>query len=197
MDPVGVLRDFSGGGPGGTAAARDAVPGPGTPAGHRFRRVLGHVPTGVVLITATTPDGPTGMAVNSFTSVSLDPPLVSFCAAHTSSTWPRIRAGGAFTVNVLGERDAEVCRRFARKGADRFAGLAHRPGHTGAPVLDGVAAHLDCELHAVHDAGDHVIVLGRVVHLDADEGVRPLVFHGGDYCSLRRPVVPSPRAGRP
>ena len=164
-------------------------------AARRFRRVLGHVPTGVALITATTPAGPTGMAVNSFTAVSLNPPLVSFCAAHTSSTWPRIEAAGAFAVNVLGEHHAEVSRRFARKGADRFAGLVHRSGATGAPVLDGVAAHLDCELHAVHEAGDHVIVLGRVVHLDADEGVRPLVFHGGDYCGLQSSVVPSARAG--
>ena len=164
-------------------------------AGRRFRRVLGQFPTGVVLVTAATAEGPTGMAVNSFTSVSLDPPLVSFCAAHSSSTWPRIRAAGAFAVNVLGEHHAEVSRRFARQGADRFAGLGHRPGATGAPVLHGVAAHLDCRLHAVHDAGDHVIVLGRVVDLDADDGVRPLVFHGGDYCSLRSAVHPSPRAG--
>jgi flavin reductase (DIM6/NTAB) family NADH-FMN oxidoreductase RutF len=121
--------------------------------------------------------------------------LVSFCAARSSSTWPRIRAAGAFSVNVLGEHHSEVSRRFARKGADRFAGLRHRRGATGAPVLDGLAAHLDCELHAVHDAGDHVIVLGRVVHLDADEGVRPLVFHGGDYCSLQSSVASSPRTG--
>jgi 3-hydroxy-9,10-secoandrosta-1,3,5(10)-triene-9,17-dione monooxygenase reductase component len=164
-------------------------------AARRFRRVLGHVPTGVALITATTPAGPAGMAVNSFTSVSLDPPLVSFCAARTSSTWPRIRAAGAFSVNVLGEEHTELSRRFAQKDADRFAGLGHRPGTTGAPVLDGVAAHLDCELHDVLDAGDHVIVLGRVVHLDADEGVRPLVFHGGGYCSLQPSPAPFPRAG--
>jgi 3-hydroxy-9,10-secoandrosta-1,3,5(10)-triene-9,17-dione monooxygenase reductase component len=164
-------------------------------AARRFRRVLGHVPTGVALITATTPAGPAGMAVNSFTSVSLDPPLVSFCAAHTSSTWPRIQAAGSFSVNVLGEDHSGVSRRFAQKGADRFAGLGHRPGATGAPVLDGVAAHLDCELYAVLEAGDHVIVLGRVVHLDADEEVRPLVFHGGGYCSLQPSAAPSPRAG--
>jgi 3-hydroxy-9,10-secoandrosta-1,3,5(10)-triene-9,17-dione monooxygenase reductase component len=164
-------------------------------AARRFRRVLGHVPTGVALITATTPEGPTGMAVNSFTSVSLDPALVSFCAARTSSTWPRIRAVGAFAVNVLGEGHTELSRRFAQKDADRFARLGHRPGTTGAPVLEGVAAYLDCELHDVLDAGDHVIVLGRVVHLDADERVRPLVFHGGDYCGLQSFPAPLPRAG--
>jgi 3-hydroxy-9,10-secoandrosta-1,3,5(10)-triene-9,17-dione monooxygenase reductase component len=106
-------------------------------AGRRFRRVLGQVPTGVALITATTPTGPAGMAVNSFTSVSLDPPLVSFCAALTSSTWPRIQAAGAFSVNVLGEHHAEVSRRFAQKGADRFAGLGHRSGATGRPCWTG------------------------------------------------------------
>jgi 3-hydroxy-9,10-secoandrosta-1,3,5(10)-triene-9,17-dione monooxygenase reductase component len=172
-----------------------AAAGLDTLVAHRFRRVLGRFPTGVVLVTAATPEGPTGMAVNSFTSVSLDPPLVSFCAARLSSTWPRIRAAGAFAVNVLGEHHSEVSRRFARKDADRFAGLRHRPGATGGPVIDGVAAHLDCQLHAVHDAGDHVIVLGRVVYLDADEGVRPLVFHGGDYCRLQPSAASSPRAG--
>ncbi len=177
----------------GTGAHAD--PGVDTLAAHRLRRVLGRFPTGVALVTAATPDGPTGMAVNSFTSVSLDPPLVSFCAARSSSTWPRIEASGAFAVNVLAEHHSEVSRRFARKGTDRFAGVGHRPGATGAPVLDGVAAHLDCELHAVHDAGDHVIVLGRVVDLDADEGIRPLVFHGGDYCTLQSSVASSPRAG--
>jgi flavin reductase (DIM6/NTAB) family NADH-FMN oxidoreductase RutF len=164
-------------------------------AARRFRRVLGHVPTGVALITATTPAGPAGMAVNSFTSVSLDPPLVSFCAAHTSSTWPLVRAAGAFSINVLGEQHSEVSRRFAQKGADRFAGTQYRLGVTGAPVLLGVAASLDCEIFAEHDAGDHVIVLGRVVHLDADEGVRPLVFHGGGYCSLQPTDSSSSRAG--
>jgi flavin reductase (DIM6/NTAB) family NADH-FMN oxidoreductase RutF len=171
------------------------VPGVDALVVHRFRRVLGRFPTGVVVVTARAADGPTGMAVNSFTSVSLDPPLVSFCAARSSSTWPRIREVGAFSVNVLSEHHAEVSRRFARKGTDRFAGLDHRPGMTGAPVLDGVAAHLDCRLHAVLEAGDHVIVLGHVVHLDADEGVRPLVFHGGDYCGLQSAATPSPRAG--
>jgi 3-hydroxy-9,10-secoandrosta-1,3,5(10)-triene-9,17-dione monooxygenase reductase component len=176
------------------------VPAPGDQVGaeaaaRRFRRVLGHVPTGVALITATTPAGPAGMAVNSFTSVSLDPPLVSFCAAHTSSTWPLIRAAGAFSVNILGEHHSDVSRRFAQKGADRFVGTRYRLGATGAPVLVDVAASLDCELFAEYHAGDHVIVLGRVVHLDVDEGVRPLVFHGGGYCGLQPSDSSSPRAG--
>jgi len=150
-----------------------------------FRRVLGAFPTRVVLITASDEQGPVGLAVSSFTSVSLDPPLVLFCAAHSSDTWPRIRTAGVFAVNVLGEDAAGVCRRFARKDVDRFAGSGYHLGATGAPVLPGVAAHLDCRIEAVHPGGDHAIVVGRVVHLAADEAVLPLVFHGGDYRSLR------------
>jgi 3-hydroxy-9,10-secoandrosta-1,3,5(10)-triene-9,17-dione monooxygenase reductase component len=190
VEPTTVRQETRGG-----DAGRDRGGADRQAAAARFRHVLGQVPTGVALVTATTPEGPTGMAVNSFSSVSLDPPLVSFCAARTSSTWPRIHAAGSFSVNVLGEDHAELSRRFAQKGADRFAGLRHRPGLTGAPVLDGVAAHLDCELYAVQEAGDHLIVLGRVVHLDADEDVRPLVFHGGGYCSLQPSLATSPGAG--
>jgi 3-hydroxy-9,10-secoandrosta-1,3,5(10)-triene-9,17-dione monooxygenase reductase component len=146
-----------------------------------FRTVLGRFPTGVTIVTATTPDGPVGMAVNSFTSVSLDPPLVLFCAAHSSATWPSIRDAGAFTVNILGRGDDELCRRFARKDVDRFADIAHQLGATGAPVLDGVAAHLDCTIAAQHEAGDHVIVVGHVERIDADTDIEPLVFHAGDY----------------
>jgi 3-hydroxy-9,10-secoandrosta-1,3,5(10)-triene-9,17-dione monooxygenase reductase component len=146
-----------------------------------YRTVLGRFPTGVTIVTATTPDGPVGMAVNSFTSVSLDPPLVLFCAAHSSATWPSIRNAGAFTVNILGRGDGELCRRFASKDVDRFADVAHQQGATGAPVLDGVAAHLDCTIDALHDAGDHVIVVGRVACIAARADIEPLVFHAGDY----------------
>lgn len=150
-----------------------------------FRRVLGRFPTGVTIVTALAADRPVGMAVNSFTSVSLDPPLILFCAAHSSTTWPHIRSAGTFTVNVLGEDHGELCRVFAEKGADRFTGLRYRTGATGAPVLNGVAAHLDCRIEALHEAGDHVIVVGRVEDHNADDRVRPLVFHGGTYAGLQ------------
>lgn len=151
----------------------------------RFRGVLGAFPTGVALITASGAGGPVGMAVSSFMSLSLDPPLVLFCAALSSGTWPLVEATGAFAVNVLGEDAADVCLRFARRGVDRFAGSGYRLGATGAPVLSGVAAHLDCRIEAVHPGGDHAIVVGRVVHLAADDNVRPLIFHAGDYRALR------------
>lgn len=150
----------------------------------RFRQVVGHVPTGVAIITAMSPGGPLGMAVNSFTSVSLSPPLVLFCAAKTSATWPGIRKTGAFAVNILSHHDVELCRRFAQKNVDRFAGSSYRLGMTGAPILDGSLAHLDCYLYEMHEAGDHVIVLGRVSHVDAAEGIAPLIFHRGRYRSL-------------
>lgn len=146
-----------------------------------FRKVLGRFPTGVTIVTAEGDDGPVGMAVNSFTSVSLDPPLVLFCAAHSSTTWPTIREAGAFTVNILGQGDEPLCRQFASKDVDRFSDIAHTRGATGAPVLDGVAAHLDCRIDALHEAGDHVIVVGRVESVDADDKIDPLVFHAGEY----------------
>ncbi|MPZ89460.1 MAG: flavin reductase [Nitriliruptorales bacterium] len=153
--------------------------------GDDFRRVLGRFPTGVTIVTAQAADRPVGMAVNSFTSVSLDPPLILFCAARSSTTWPHIRSAGAFTVNVLGEDHGALCRVFAHKGTDRFNGVRYRTGATGAPVLDGVAAHLDCRIDALHTAGDHVIVVGRVEDHHADDRVRPLVFHGGTYAGLQ------------
>ncbi|MPZ73120.1 MAG: flavin reductase [Nitriliruptorales bacterium] len=146
-----------------------------------FRKVLGRFPTGVTIITAGTSEGPVGMAVNSFASVSLEPPLILFCAAHSSTTWPGIRDAGAFSVNILGRGDEALCRRFAGKDVDRFADVAHRHGATGAPVLDGVAAHLDCRIEALHEAGDHVIVVGRVESIAAEDDVEPLVFHAGAY----------------
>ena len=101
----------------------------------RYRKVLGHFATGVTVITAMDGDEPTGMAANSFTSVSIEPPLVLFCAAKSSSTWPRIRAAGHFCVNILADDQEEICRLFATKGAERFKGVGWRTGDSGAPVL--------------------------------------------------------------
>ncbi|GIU86429.1 MAG: monooxygenase [Acidimicrobiia bacterium] len=153
----------------------------GAPEPAAFRTVLGHYATGVVIVTARDGGEPVGMACNSFTSVSLEPPLVLFCAAKTSTTWPRIQRAGAWCANVLAEEDEELCRLFAQKGADRFAGVAHRPGATGAPVLDRALAFVDCRTEAEHDAGDHVIVVGRVVELGHRAEGRPLLFYRGGY----------------
>ncbi|MHB8692524.1 MAG: flavin reductase family protein [Solirubrobacteraceae bacterium] len=146
----------------------------------RFRSVLGHLPTGVTVVTAMAADGPAGMAANSVTSVSLDPPLILLCPAKSSGTWPSIKAAGGFCVNVLGSEHEELCRRFACKGADRFTGVPVHARH-GAPALDEAVAWIDCEIDAEHDAGDHTIVVARVLAVAAAEGVQPLVFFQGKY----------------
>lgn len=152
----------------------------------RFRQVLGHFPTGVTVITAGSgPDDRVGLAVGSFFSVSLEPALVGFCAGQTSSSWPKIRDLGRFCINVLAAEQEETCRVFASKAADKFEGVGHRPApFSGAPLLDGVLAWIDCELDTVHAAGDHDIVIGRVHDLAVTHEGHPLVFFRGGYANL-------------
>jgi flavin reductase (DIM6/NTAB) family NADH-FMN oxidoreductase RutF len=146
-----------------------------------LRDVLGHFASGVTVVTAATDDGPIGFTCQSFSSLSLDPPLVVFAPARTSQTWPRLREIGRFCVNVLAEEQSEVSARFARSGSDKFAGVGWRPSPLGAPVLDGVVAWIDCRLWAEYDGGDHTVVAARVLDLGADPGRRPLLFHRGAY----------------
>lgn len=151
----------------------------------RFRQVLGHFCTGIAVITSLDGDAPVGFTAQSLTSVSLDPPLVSVCPAKTSSSWPRIRATGRFCANVLAEDQEALCRSFAApaaSGGDKFSGVGWTPSvATGSPVLTGALAWVDCELEAEHEAGDHLIVLGRVVDLGVAEEGRPLLFYRGGY----------------
>lgn len=154
--------------------------------GRLFRDVMGTWATGVTVITATDDSEPVGLAANSFTSVSLDPPLVLFCAGKSSSTWPRIENSGAYAVNVLAEDGAEVSKVFAAKDADRFAQLDYREGVTGSPILEDALAYLDCEIESKHDAGDHILVVGRVVDLGIQrDDDRPLIFFRGAYGNLK------------
>ncbi|MGV9882377.1 flavin reductase family protein [Streptomyces sp. NPDC003006] len=152
-----------------------------------FRRVLGNFATGVTVITApaTGEDGggPAGFACQSFSSLSLDPPLVSFMVARTSTTWPRIARAGVFCVNVLGADQGELCRGFAVSGGDKFAGVVHDAAPvSGSPRLAGAPAWIDCTVHAVHTGGDHLIVVGRVDALGtADGDTEPLLFHRGTF----------------
>lgn len=155
----------------------------------RFRSVIGHIPTAVVVVTAAGPDGPVGLAIGSFVSVSLDPLLVGFLPAKTSSSWPLIRDVGQFCINVLADDQTEVSGTFATKGGDKFASLAWQPGQSGVPVLDGCVAWIDCELDRELDAGDHVLVLGRVVDLDVERDAHALVFHRGDYTSTAAAAI--------
>lgn len=145
-----------------------------------FREVLGHFATGITVVTAMDGDEPVGMAVNAFTSVSLDPPLVLFCAASASTTWPRIQRAGHFTVNVLDEHQEHVSRLFASKDADRFGTLEWRVSNHG-PILDDVHAWIDCTIEAEYAVGDHDVVIGRVHDLGLTADVGPLLFYRGQY----------------
>lgn len=153
-----------------------------------FRQVMGRFPTGVTVVTARDGDGTcVGLTVNAFTSVSLDPPLVLICIGHASDTHDRLLSAGSFAVNVLSSSQAEVARRFASDpAAGRFDQVGWRAGPRGAPILEGVSAWLACVVEAVHPAGDHSIVVGRV---DAAEvGAREaLVFHRGAFTVLTAP----------
>ncbi|MDO8210200.1 flavin reductase [Conexibacter sp. CPCC 206217] len=153
------------------------LPAPPPPDAETFRAVLGHLPTGVTVITAA---GPVGMACNSFCSVSLRPALVAFCAATTSSTWPRIQATGRFCVNVMACGHGDLTRAFSRRGVDRFADVASHQ-RLGGPGLDEAVAWIDCEIEAEHRAGDHMIVVGRVIGLEAAAEREPLVFSRGGF----------------
>lgn len=170
-----------------------------------FRRVLGNFATGVAVVTAPgTTDGtqapvptatptaapapgsasaPAGFACQSFSALSLDPPLVAFMVGRTSTTWPRIARAGVFCVNVLSVDQGELCRAFAVSGADKFAGVAYDAAPvSGAPRLAGTLAWIDCTIHAVHTGGDHLIVVGRVDALGASDGDEaPLLFHKGRF----------------
>jgi 3-hydroxy-9,10-secoandrosta-1,3,5(10)-triene-9,17-dione monooxygenase reductase component len=152
------------------------------PSPEHFRAVLGHFCSGVVVVTATDVDGPAGLTAQSFASLSLEPPLVLFCPGKASTTWPRIEAAGEFCVNVLAEDQEERCRGFAMRGADKFGGVGYAAApHSGAPLLAGALAWIDCRLDAVHDGGDHVIAVGRVLDMGAADGGRPLLFYRGGY----------------
>ena len=150
-----------------------------TEAAH-FRRVLGRYPTGVVIVTTAHEGELHGMACNSFTSVSLDPPLVAWCPARASSTWSRMRPAGRMVINILGHAHEEISRRFAARGIDRFDGVAHRAAPSGLPLLEAAIGWLDCTLEAEYDGGDHTIVVSRVEALGLREG-DSLVFMGGAY----------------
>ena len=146
-----------------------------------FRRVLGHYPTGVCVITATGADGmPVGMVVGTFTSVSLDPPLVGFLPGKSSASWPLIEASGKFCVNVFASNQMAACRQLAGRGPDKFAGVDYSISASGLPLIADCIAHIECALHAVQDAGDHWFVLGRVLAMDAGQG-DPMLFFNGQY----------------
>lgn len=151
-----------------------------------FRMVLGHFPTGVTIVSGMSNDGPTGFTIGSFTSVSLDPPLVGFLPQTDSETWAAMADSGSFCVNVLSNQQTDLCWKFATSGteATRFEGVRWHRSPTGSPIIDRAVAWIDCTVEQVYEMGDHYFVLGRVVALDADadhDGLppQPLVFYRG------------------
>lgn len=156
------------------------------PHAQRFRHVLGHLPTGASIITTTDAAGlPLGLSCNSFTSVSLRPPLVSFCPAKSSTTWPRMRRSARFAVNVLAEDQHDLCRRFSLQGIDRFTDVGWAPSRYGNPLIEGALAWIDCETIDEHDAGDHTIVVAAVLDLESPGTTGPLIFFRGRYDRIR------------
>lgn len=158
----------------------------------RFRDVLGHVPTGVTVVTGVDSTGvPHGITIGSFVSVSLDPPLVGFLPGKSSRSWPSIRETGRFCVNILAAGQDDLCWRFAKEPAagesDKFAGLDWTESSSGMPILPGVIGWIDCSIESVTEAGDHWFVLGRVVDLSHESEVSDaMVFFRGKVTSVAR-----------
>ena len=150
-----------------------------------FRDALARFATGVAFVTAAPGGEPIGLIVNSFTSVSLEPPLVSFCPSRNSLTGSRIRRARRFAVNVLGRQHEQFVARASLPGADRFSGLDWEPGRGGAPLLTQALATFDCEMIDEHPAGDHWIVIGQVDNLHISPNKDPLVFFAAAFRALQ------------
>jgi len=150
-----------------------------------FKRACARFATGVSIASVCDTDGtPHGLTVNSFTSVSLGPPLILICLGHEASVINYFRAASHFAVNILAEDQRKLSERFARKGHDRFDGLAWHPGHTGVPLIDDVLATIECGLHQRFTSGDHDIFVGEVLDTRVRADARPLVYYATHYHSL-------------
>jgi 3-hydroxy-9,10-secoandrosta-1,3,5(10)-triene-9,17-dione monooxygenase reductase component len=164
-----------------TARLPDAAPLPDAEPAARFRQVLGHFCTGITVITTMGPERPAGFACQAFAALSLDPPLVLFCPARSSATWPIIKSAGHFCANVLTDDQQDLARRFGTSGGDKFAGVPWSPSPSGAPVLKGALTWVEATVETAHDAGDHHVVVGRVTALGDSQPARPLLFYRGRY----------------
>lgn len=149
-----------------------------------FRHVLGHFCSGVVIVTGTGDGEPAGLSAQSFTALSLEPPMVLFCVARTSTSWPRFRDSGRFRVHVLGKHQEELCRRFAVSGGPKFADVDWAWDDKGNPTIAGCSAYVDCRLKTVYDEGDHHIVIGHVDDAHLGNSSEPLLFYQGAFRRL-------------
>ncbi|MFD0684554.1 flavin reductase family protein [Actinomadura fibrosa] len=155
-----------------------------TKVGLDLRRVYGAYPTGVAVVAGLVDGRPSGIAASSFVPVSLDPPLVSVCVAHTSTTWPLLRDLPRIGISVLGAHQEHAGRRIGSRAPDRFAGIDWRATPDGSVLLDGATAWYDCSIEQQFRSGDHDIVVFRVHDLDAATEIPPLVFHKSTFRRL-------------
>ncbi|ART72852.1 hypothetical protein BTO20_33670 [Mycobacterium dioxanotrophicus] len=154
-----------------------------------LRTVLGHFPTGVVIITATIESDPVGMTLQSFLSLSITPPLALLSVSKTSKTWPQIATARRFLVNILSEEQGSLARQFARTATDKFRGVDYTSApELGGPLLAGTTAWVDCSVEAEHDGGDHTIVVARILEASAPTSSgatpAPLIFHRSGFPRL-------------
>ncbi|KJZ09398.1 flavin reductase [Halomonas sp. S2151] len=154
----------------------------------RFREALGHYASGITIITTQLDEEPIGFTCQSFYSVSMDPPLVSFSVKAGSYSYPRIRQAGRFAVNILSRDQASLSNQFARQGDDKWRGIDWRPSPSGNPVIADCLYWLGCQIHAEHAAGDHLIVIGEVKALKpgVTKPAPPLLYYQGQYRGLAR-----------
>ena len=150
-----------------------------------FRDALGHYPTGLTIVTALADDGsPVGLTVNSFTSISLHPPLVLFAVALRAGSSPVFQRGVRFAVSILAHDQEELSRRFAQSAPDKFAGVGVTAGQGGVPLLDGCSAWLEAAVQDIHPSGDHLLIVGRVDRFAHRGDASPLLYHRGKYRSF-------------
>jgi 3-hydroxy-9,10-secoandrosta-1,3,5(10)-triene-9,17-dione monooxygenase reductase component len=149
-----------------------------------FKDAMSRFATGVTIVSGLEGAEPVGFTCQSFVSLSIDPPFVAVAPARTSTSWPRIARAGSFCVNVLGDHQRELCQGFAVSGGDKFDGVAWHPAPiTGAPVIEGCLAWVDCRVELVHDAGDHELIIGKVLDLGVSGGF-PLLFFRSEFATV-------------
>lgn len=152
----------------------------------RFREALGHYASGITVVTTHIDGEPIGFTCQSFHSVSMSPPLVSFSVMSNSASYPKIRQAGRFAVNILSDGQVEVSNQFARRGTDKWLGIDWQESPLGNPLIAGSLHWIDCEIHAEYAAGDHVIVIGEVKALDLQDATatQPLLYFKGQYRNM-------------
>lgn len=169
-----------------TSVAETSAPTP-----DELRRAMSAFASGVTVVTGLDAEGPVGFACQSFASVSLDPPLLLFCADHRGRAWPRIRETGRFTVNVLGEEQQDLCARFGSSRGAKYDGLDWAVSHWDTPALPDVLLRVHAEVFDVQVAGDHDVVLGRVLEVELLEQARPMIFFRGGFGVDPEQTVPT------